>query len=125
MADAAKKKRTTSLSKFTLNVNKLKRLIDTDAPPELVRPQYEKVQECWSILEAAHDTYLEEIDGEDLEGDGGLAYLDKPGDDHSTVLVLFEEYLKGHDEAQVQLTARLAEQDRLLEDEKRARVERA
>ena len=71
MAEVTKKKRTQSLSKFTLNVNKLTKLINNNAPLELVRPQYEKVQECWNILEEAHDTYLEEIDEEDLEGAGG------------------------------------------------------
>ena len=121
MAEAAKKKRTQSLSKFTLNVNKLTKLINNNAPLELVRPQYEKVQECWNILEEAHDTYLEEIDENDLEGAGGLAYLDKPGDDHSTVLVLFAVYLKGQDEAQVQAATRRAEQEQLLESNKRVR----
>ena len=121
MAEVAKKKRTQSLSKFTLNVNKLTKLINNNAPLELVRPQYEKVQECWNILEEAHDTYLEEIDEEDLEGARGLAYLDKPGDDHSTVLVLFAAYLKGQDEAQAQAATRQAEQEQLLESNKRVR----
>ena len=51
-----------------------------------------------------HDTYLEEIDHEHVQGE--LVYLDKPGDDHSTVLVRYAAYLKGRDEAQVQSNAR-------------------
>ena len=121
MADAAKKKRTQSLSKFTRKVNELTKLINSEAPLELVEPLYKKVEECWSNLEDAHDAYLDEITEEVLQGAGGMAYIDKPGDDHSTVLVLYAAYLKGRDEAQALSTARQAEQDRLLEDAKRAR----
>ena len=121
MADQAKKKRTQALSKFTRNVNKLVTLLEDDAPPELVSPQYDEVQECWKILEDAHDNYLEEIGDEDLDGPGGLAYLDKPGGDHSTVLVKYSAYLKSQDEAQRQLATRQAEADRLLEVERRNR----
>ena len=119
--DVAKKARTKALTKFTRNTNDLTKLIQSDAPRELVEPQYKKVEECWSNLEDAQDAYLDEIEVGDLEGPGGVAYLDKPGDDHSTVLVLYAAYLKDRNAAQEDKAARQAEQDRLLEDAKRVR----
>ena len=121
MAEEAKKKRSRALGKLTLNINKLVPLLDDNAPPELVTPAYGKVQECWTVLEDSHDEYLEMIDEEDLEGAGGMAYLDKPGVDHSNVLVKYSAYLKGLDKTLTAAAAAQAKADILLESEKRSR----
>ena len=63
MADAAaKKKRTTSLGKFTRNLNTLNDMLDNASPKCIVTPQYEKLCNCWNTLEDAHDAFIEITD---------------------------------------------------------------
>ena len=53
-----RKKRTTELSNFTRNINKLNRLLDEAAPSVLVTPQFEKVKDCYGKLKYARNEFL-------------------------------------------------------------------
>ena len=53
-----KRKRITEASNFTRNLNQLIKLIDVDAQPVLVTPQFEKMSDSYDKLEAAHNDFL-------------------------------------------------------------------
>ena len=85
--DKAKRQRTLCLSNFTRNLNVLNKLIDDSAPETLVTPQYEKLKECWGLLELAHNQFIGETDIVDIETDkDGLPYIDAPIEKYTGVL---------------------------------------
>ena len=71
-ADAAKRRRTQALSNFTRTVNTLNGLLDNSAPLSLVNKQYEKLSNCWEILEKAQDSYVEIAPIDIMSDPGGL-----------------------------------------------------
>ena len=120
MADQEKKKRSQALSRFTRNINILAKLLDEDAPTEVVAPQFETVKTLWQSLEDSHDDFIEK--SEDVEeNDGGLGYLDEPGERHATILVRYSAYLKGKVQLERETENKKVEADRLLDEERRKR----
>ena len=119
-----KRKRITELSNFTRNVNKLIKLFDAAAPASLVNPQYEKVQDCYDKLEAAHNAFLSATDIEDTEHDkDGVAYMNDPDKRHDEVLERYATYLKT-DAEQQEANRRTREDDtRAKEKETREQIE--
>ena len=94
MADLAKRKRILELSNFTRNLNKLIKYIDEGAPGSMVNPQYEKMQDCYEKLEAAHNDYLAVADI-DIETDkDGIKYMDGPDKRHEEAVSRYIPYMK-------------------------------
>ena len=116
-----KTKRTAALSTFTRNEKTLNSMIDDECPRDIVTPQYEKLQTVWNKLEAAHDTYLETIDGD--IADAELNKLDEPSDRYRAVLKRYSDFIKGANNVErTQLRAREVE-NREAEKEMRKQVE--
>ena len=94
MADQAKKKRSIALSAFTRNLNTLLSLMNQSSHIVLVSPQFEKFQQSWDKLEAAHEEFMEKTDI-DIEVDSnGLQYLDEPNERKEKGIMCYASYLK-------------------------------
>ena len=92
---AEKRKRISSLSKFTRNFNLLTKGIDDASPESLVTPQFEKMKDCWLELEEAHDDFIAATDIEDIENDPeGLKYMDTPFANYQEALKKYSNFLK-------------------------------
>ena len=52
------KARTLAKSNLTRSVNILTKLLQSDAPRNLVDPEFTKMNGCWEVLEAAQDKYV-------------------------------------------------------------------
>ena len=117
MADELKKKRSQALSKFTRNLNSFSKLLENNSPKVLVDPQFEVVNSCWKVLEDVHDEYLDATD-EDIDGDGGVSYLDTPGERRTTALLAYADYLKAADQTEDAAAKQKAHEARLLEEER-------
>ena len=126
MADSAlaKRKRVLELSNFTRNLNKLIKYIDEGAPASMVKPQYEKMQDCYEKLETAHNDFLG-ITDIDIETDrDGIQYLDGPDKRHEDAMTRYIAYVKT-DNQQEEATRREREKtNRDIEREAREEMER-
>ena len=90
-----KKQRSACLYKFTRNYNLLIEAINAVSPESVVTPQFEKLKECWSKLEEAHDNFITATDI-DIENDaGGAAYIDAPGKNYQNAVKRYSEFFKG------------------------------
>ena len=119
MAGVEKRKRSQALSNFTRSVNIFNSLIDDNASPILVTPQLEKLNSCWEKLEVAQDNFIGVTDI-DIEMDkDGLIFLDEPGIRHGAALIRYSAFLKGEKDNEAMSLQRKAEEDRLLEEERR------
>ena len=116
-ANAEKRKRTNALSKFTRNINTFDSLLDDAAPPELMKPQWDVVKTCWQALEKAHDDYLEKAEDIDDDSAGGSAYIDAPGERHTTSLIRYSAYLKEQAKSEKLLVEREEGENRLVDEE--------
>ena len=120
----AKRKRVLELSNFTRNLNKLIKYIDEGAPASMVKPQYEKMQDCYEKLETAHNDFLG-ITDIDIETDrDGIQYLDGPDKRHEDAMTRYIAYVKT-DNQQEEATRREREKtNRDIEREAREEMER-
>ena len=116
-----KSKRTTALGTFTRNERTLNAMLDDESPKELVTPQYNKLQSCWDKLEAAHDSYLETIEGDIDPAD--LNKLDEPSDRYRAVLKRYSDFIKGANNVERTLLREKEAADREAEKELRKQVE--
>ena len=93
MADLAlaKRKRVLELSNFTRNLNKLIKYIDEGAPGSMVKPQIEKMQDCYEKLETAHNDFLGITDIDIKTDKDGIQYLDSPDKRHEDAMTLYNE----------------------------------
>ena len=117
--EAAKNKRKQSKSRFTRNLNTLNALLSSEGnvPRSIVEPQFETMKKCWQELEDSQDAYLEFLD--DVEEEGGLDYLNDPGEKHTTALVKYSEYLNNQVLKDRVSEDKRADEQRLFEDVKR------
>ena len=94
--EAAKRNRSSALSNFTRTVNSVNKLITNEAPLSLVKPRFEKVLECWEILEKAQDSFIQMADEKiDIETDPlGVQYLDTATDNLDDLMARYSSYLK-------------------------------
>ena len=117
----AKRVRTLAKSKFTRALNVFTRLLAEESPRMLVEPQYETVKSCWESLEKAQDDYLS-VTEDDIEAEGGLDYLDDPGEKHTIALIAYSAWLKAASMAEEEKADQKAHEARLLEDTQRKRL---
>ena len=118
-----KRKRTTELSNFTRNLNKLNKLFDAAAPSVLVNPQFGKMTDCYERLEQAHNEYLAVTDV-DIEADKeGLAYLNEPDLRHEEALQRYATYLKADIEQQRVVERTVADEESWKARENRKQME--
>ena len=75
------------------------------------------VNSCWQVLEDVHDEFLAATD-EDIDGDGGISYLDAPRERRTTALLAYSAYLKAADQTEDAAAKQRAHEARLLEEER-------
>ena len=120
--DIAKRRRSQALSNFTRNVNSFNNLVKNSAPSSIVKPQFDKVLNCWDTLEKAQDSFIELTNIDDIDEDEvDLAFLDEPGERRDTVLTVYSDFLKEVDKTERSSEKKKSEDDKLLEDERRKR----
>ena len=89
MADLEKRKRQQALSKFTRNVNTLKRLLDEDA-----QNRQTTIRNYQNLL-GVSGKYVEKEEAAIQDDAEGLGYLDEPGERHSNILVKYSALRSG------------------------------
>ncbi len=131
VAEEEKKKRITSKSNFTRSVTKLNKLLDVDAPVDIVTPQYEKMNQCYDILEKDHNAFLSATDIDIQNHADGLQYILDIDATQETVMVRYCEFINkattsqrnDEKEAKDLEDDRAKEQRKALEEEARAAEE--
>ena len=92
--EAEKKRRSIALGGFTRSVNLLNTVINEKSPISVVTPKYDRVNEAWYKLEAAHDAFIEQTDIDIEEHADGIKYLDKHTETFKKVVSDYSVYFK-------------------------------
>ena len=119
-----KKQRSLAKSNFTRNINKLNSLLDNNvSQAELVTPQFDKVNECYELLEKAHQEFLKATDINIEEDDDGFAYMEKCDETHATTVGRYSEFLRNEREQQLLVERTSKDDQEKREIENRRMVE--
>ena len=98
-----KKRRTSAKANFTRAQNKLNSYLEKDAQAELVTPQFEKMNNCYEILEKAHELFLEATDIDIETEPDGITYMDSIDAAHESTVLKYSTFLKTSTEQQNQI----------------------
>ena len=123
--EAEKKRRSIALGGFTRSVNLLNTVINEKSPISVVTPKYDRVNEAWYKLEAAHDAFIEQTDIDIEEHADGIKYLDKHTETFKKVVSDYSVYFKSAEAESIKQKGdadKLVERER-VETESRLRVE--
>ena len=123
-AALAKRKRVQELSNFTRNLNKLIKYIDEGAPASMVKPQYEKMQDCYEKLETAHNDFLGVTDIDIEEDEQGIKYMDGPDERHEDAMTRYIAYVKTDSQQEEATRSEREKANRKIEREAREEMER-
>ena len=117
--EAEKKRRSIALGGFTRSVNLLNTVINEKSPISVVTPKYDRVNEAWYKLEAAHDAFIEQTDIDIEEHADGIKYLDKHTETFKKVVSDYSVYFKS---AEAESIKQKGDADKLVERERELRL---
>ena len=125
VAELEKKQRSTAKSNFTRNVKKLIGYLDNDvSQAEIVTPQFALMNECFELLEKAHQEFLNATDIDIDESQEGVAYMDSCDATHASAVARYSKFLSKVSDVQLALQKTAQDEQEKKEKETQRETEK-